>query len=270
MIEARTVDFRRGDAWVLREVSLALHQGEITAICGPNGAGKSTLLGVLSGEFQPMHGTVQLDGKPLAAYSPAELACRRSVLEQAPRLDAPFAVHALVAFGLAAMPAIAPQQASEIIASAMADAGVEDFAQRPITQLSGGERHRAHLARVFAQIAGGQSLGHACTLLLDEPTASLDLAHQINVMQRLRLVAQARTGVAVVLHDLNLAAAFADRVVLMKAGRIVSAGPPHEILTTAALSEVYEAPLSVIAGAGRSLRIAPDLPRYGPGRNEVA
>ena len=264
------MEFQRGDACVLREVSLALHQGEITAICGPNGAGKSTLLGVLSGDLQPMHGAVQLDGKPLADFSPAELACRRAVLEQAPRLDAPFAVRALVAFGLAAMPTIPSRQAAAIVAAAMADADVEAFADRPITQLSGGERHRAHLARVFAQIAGGRSLGHDCTLLLDEPTASLDLAHQINVMRRLRTVTQSATGVAVVLHDLNLAAGFADRVVLMKAGRIVAAGVPHEILTTPTLTEVYEAPLSVIAGPGRSLRIAPDLPRQDHARHEVA
>jgi iron complex transport system ATP-binding protein len=206
---------------------------------------------------------VLLDGDALARLRPEALARRRAVLEQSPRLEAPFSVRALAQFGLAAMPAISPRDAGAMVGAALAQAGVDELQSRPVTSLSGGERHRAHLARALAQAAGGRRLGHGRHLLLDEPTASLDLAHQIKVMHALRRTVRDGTGVLVVLHDLNLAAAFADRVILMQAGRVVADGPPPAVLTGSRLSQVYGAPLSVIAGPGRSLRIAPDLHRYG-------
>ena len=262
MLEARSIDVLRRDAWALRGVSLSVREDEIAAVCGPNGAGKSTLLALLAGERLAQYGDVLLDGRPIASFKPRPLAERRAVLEQSPRVDTPFSVRALAHFGLAAMPAIPPRDAEAIIDGALEQAGVAELQARPVTQLSGGERHRAHLARALAQSAGGRHLGHGHHLLLDEPTASLDLAHQIRVMHALRQAVRDGTGVLVVLHDLNLAAAFADRVILMHAGRIVADGPPPAVLTGPRLSQVYGAPLSVIAGPGRSLRIAPDLRRY--------
>ncbi|MGF1624656.1 MAG: ATP-binding cassette domain-containing protein [Alphaproteobacteria bacterium] len=257
----RSIDVLRGDVWALHGVSLGLREDEITAVCGPNGAGKSTLMALLAGERLALFGDVLLDGRPIADFTPRQLAERRAVLEQSPRLDTPFSVRALARFGLAAMPGIPPRDAEAIVDAALEQAGVADLQARPITRLSGGERHRAHLARALAQSAGGRHLGHGRHLLLDEPTASLDLAQQIRVMHALRQAVRDGTGVLVVLHDLNLAAAFADRVVLMRGGRIIADGPPAAVLTGPRLSQVYGAPLSVIAGPGRSLRIAPDLQR---------
>jgi iron complex transport system ATP-binding protein len=160
--------------------------------------------------------------------------------------------------GLAAVPRAAVDEAA-VAASAMAAAGVAGLAQRRADRLSGGERARAHLARVLAQLWTGRAAGGGRFLLLDEPTASLDLAHQIAVMRVARAEAAAGTGVLAVLHDLNLAAAFADRVLLIAEGRAVAEGLPQAVLEARRLSHVYGAPIAVERGRSGALRITPDL-----------
>lgn len=256
MLEAREVSLRRGGRPVLEGVSLTLATGELVVLCGPNGAGKSSLFALLAGEIRPEAGAVTLDGLPLARLSAATLAAERAALEQAPTLSAPFSVTELVALGLTAVPRADVDEAA-LCGRAMAAAGVAALAARAADRLSGGERARAHLARVLAQLWAGRAAGAGRYLMLDEPTASLDIAHQLAVMTAARAEAEGGAGVLVVLHDLNLAAAFADRVVLMHAGCVAAAGPPGEVFEAERLSQIYETPLAVERTV-RGLRILPD------------
>lgn len=256
MLEARGVTLARGGRAVLADVSLALSPRELVALCGPNGAGKSSLFALLSGELHPERGTLTLDGRALAEFPAAALAAERAALEQAPSLSAPFTVRELVALGLAAVPRVDLDEPA-LVARAIAAAGVAALADRPADRLSGGERARAHLARVLAQLWAGRAAGGGRWLLLDEPTASLDIAHQLALMEAARAEAAAGAGVLVVLHDLNLAAAFADRVVLLHDGRIEAAGPPAAVFETDRLSRVYQTPI-VVEHTPRGLRMMPE------------
>ena len=239
MLEARDVTLVRSGRAVLSDVSLTLSPGALVAVCGPNGAGKSSLFAVLAGELVPDRGAVTLDGRPLASFTAAALAAERVALEQAPTVSAPFTVRALVALGLAALPRVDLDDAA-LCARAIDAAGVAALADRPADRLSGGERARAHLARVLAQLWAGRAAGAGRYLMLDEPTASLDIGHQLALMEVARTEAEAGAGVLVVLHDLNLAAAFADRIVLLNAGRIEAAGPPEAVFASDRLSAVYQ------------------------------
>jgi iron complex transport system ATP-binding protein len=258
MLEAGDVSLSRGGRPVLVAVSLALRPGEVVALCGPNGAGKSSLLSVLAGDLHPDRGNVSLDGTPLGQFSADALARRRAVMEQSPAVAAPFPVADLVGLGLGSV-VMSPAEAEAIVADAMRQAGIEALAPRPADRLSGGERARAHLARALAQLAAGRLAGHGRYLLLDEPTASLDLAHQIAVMRAARAAATEGAGVLAVLHDLNLAAAFADTAVLLQAGRIVAIGAPRALFAPERLSAVYGAPITVLRSERGGLRIAPDF-----------
>ncbi|MEM1312917.1 MAG: heme ABC transporter ATP-binding protein [Pseudomonadota bacterium] len=243
MLEARGLTLRIGAATILHDVMVAASPGRLLAILGPNGAGKSSLLACLSGAAAPSQGEALLDGAPVSGTPPSELALRRAFLEQSPELRAPFTVSALAR--LAIPRALSPSEADEIAEAAIRQVGLGELADRVTTTLSGGERHRAHLARVLAQLKAGRRLGHPGWLLLDEPTASLDLAHQTTVMAAAAEAAAEGAGVIAVLHDLSLAAAWADDVVLMKRGEVVAAGLPETLLTAETLSALYDAPIGV-------------------------
>ncbi len=258
MLEARGVHLSRGGRPVLSGVDLALRPGEVVALVGPNGAGKSSLFALLAGELRPERGEVTLDGRPLAGLAAAELARARAALEQAPSLSASFTVAELVALGMAAVPQADIDEAA-LAARAMAAVGIAGLAGRPADRLSGGERARAHLARVLVQLWAGRADGGGRFLLLDEPTASLDLGHQIAAMRVARAEAAAGAGVLAVLHDLNLAAAFADRVLLLCDGRAAAQGPPAAVFDPRLLSVVYETPITVEPDRAGLLRIAPDV-----------
>lgn len=258
MLEARDVHLRRGRRMVLAGVSLALRPCELVAVVGPNGAGKSSLFSVLAGDLRPDHGEALLDGHPLAGFTPAGLARARAAMEQMPMIAAPFTVAELVALGMAAVPRADIDEAA-VARRAMTAAGVAGLAGRAANRLSGGERARAHLARVLAQLWAGRAAGDGRFLLLDEPTASLDLGHQVDAMRVARAEAASGAGVLAVLHDLNLAAAFADRIVLLSEGRVVAGGAPADVLDAGLLSSVYGAPILVQKAQG-GLRIIPDLP----------
>ena len=243
MLEARGVSLRIGDAAILDDVVIAAKPGRLLAILGPNGAGKSSLLACLSAALRPDAGEVRLDGAVPSDMAPAELALRRAFLEQSPQLRAPFTVAQLAR--LAIPRDLAPPEAERIAIAALNAVGLSAFAERATNVLSGGERQRAQLARVLAQLEAGRSLGQPGWLLLDEPTASLDLAHQSAVMAAAARCAAEGTGVVAVLHDLSLAAAWADDVALMKQGRVVAAGAPEPLLTPTTLSALYDAPIGV-------------------------
>ncbi|MBX2856006.1 MAG: heme ABC transporter ATP-binding protein [Rhodobacteraceae bacterium] len=250
MLEALGVGLSRRGRRILHDVSLIARGGELLALCGPNGAGKSSLLGVLSGDITPSVGAAFLAGALMEGLSPGELARRRAVLEQSPSLSVEFTVVELVALGAEVAPYELVADLSKITAQAMSLAGVTQMAASSVLALSGGERARAHLARVLAQhLAGRMSVG-AGALLLDEPTASLDLAHQAETLSIARACARDGAAVVVVLHDLNLAAAFADRIALLCAGELVTAGAPGEVLTPDLLRRVYGVEIEVESGGG--------------------
>ncbi|MGZ3098832.1 heme ABC transporter ATP-binding protein [Streptomyces sp. H62] len=239
LAEAEGVRVHLGGRPVLDGVDVTVRAGEVLALAGPNGAGKSTLLGALAADVPVAGGVVRVHGRAVARWSAPELALRRAVLPQSASLSFPFPVEDVVRMGRA--PWAGTGLAAEddaAVAEAMARTEVTAFAGRPFSALSGGERARVALARVLAQ--------RAPLLLLDEPTAALDLRHQELVLRLCRERARAGDAVVVVLHDLSLAAAYADRIALLRRGRIAADGSPARVLAEGLLSEVYEQPVEVV------------------------
>ena len=219
MLEAEGVVFRAGGRALVDGVDLRVMPGELVVLVGPNGAGKSTLVGLLGGDLRPAAGTVRLFGRLLDDYRLRELARLRAVLPQHTAMEFAFSVEEVVAMGRAAAPASATaSEERRRVRACMAQAEVLDLAGRLVTTLSGGERARVTLARVLAQ--------DAPLLLLDEPTAALDLRHQELVMDLAGALAHSGRAVVAVLHDLNLAAAHADRVAVMRDGRLEVCAEP--------------------------------------------
>ncbi|MEZ7153779.1 heme ABC transporter ATP-binding protein [Streptomyces sp. MAD19A] len=238
LAEAEALHVRLGARDVLHGVDVAVRAGEVLALVGPNGAGKSTLLGALAADIAPAGGVVRIHGRPVSDWSAPELALRRAVLPQSSALSFPFSVEEVVRMGRAPWAAPDPEDDEAAVAGAMAATEVTAFAARPFSALSGGERARVALARVLAQ--------RTPLLMLDEPTAALDLRHQELVLRLCRERARAGDAVVVVLHDLGLAAAYAHRVAVLRAGRVAADGPPEEIFTASLLSEVYDQPVEVL------------------------
>jgi iron complex transport system ATP-binding protein len=235
-IDASAVTVRAERAVLLDRVSFSAEPGEAIAIAGPNGAGKSTLLRVLSGDRTPDGGEVRLRGRPLAEFSSGALARRRAVLSQTTVIAFPFTVAEVVAMGMSDRNSRARAAAVD---AALDDVGLTGFRDRIVTTLSGGEQHRAHLARVLAQLDSGEREHGPGLLLLDEPTASLDLHHQIDFVALARKRAAHGTTVIAVLHDLNLAATFADRILMLHRGRVAADGAPQFTITERLLAEVF-------------------------------
>ncbi|WP_372443712.1 heme ABC transporter ATP-binding protein [Streptomyces adelaidensis] len=241
LVEAADITVRLGSREVLRGVSVAARAGEVLALVGPNGAGKSTLLGALAADLPVDGGVVRVHGRPVEEWSAPELALRRAVLPQSAALSFPFTVEEVVRMGRAPwarQPEVYEEDSDDTaVAEAMAVTEVTGFAARPFAALSGGERARVALARVLAQ--------RAPLLMLDEPTAALDLRHQELVLRVCRARARAGDAVVVVLHDLGLAAAYADRVAVLRNGRIAADGPPAGVFEEGLLSDVYRQPVEV-------------------------
>ncbi len=239
VISLTNVSISRGARTIIHDVSLEVTPGEVLALVGPNGAGKSTLLSALAGEIKPDSGSTDIFGAHAASYRPKELATQRATLLQSNDVSFPFLVADVVRMGRNPWAGSdAEDRDDDIVAHAMADAGVEHLAHRRFNELSGGERARVSLARVLAQ--------DTPILLLDEPTAALDLHHQDRVMALVRAVANSGRAVVVVVHDLSLAAAYADRIALIVEGRIDSIGTARDVLTEERLGRVYDIPLRVI------------------------
>lgn len=214
----------------LRGVSLSLRAGEITAICGPNGAGKSSLLSCLAGLLEPGSGAVTLEGAALAAMRGENRARALGYLPQTPEVAWDISVQTLASLGRLPWRTSAAEDSAAVDA-ALAALDLSLFAHRPVSQLSGGERARALLARVLA--------GTPRWLLADEPLANLDLAHQIALLGHLRGCAEQGVGVTLVLHDLALAMNHADQVVVLDQGRLVADGPPELALAEPVLEQVW-------------------------------
>jgi len=259
MISLDEITVQIGDATLVQGVSAAVRPGRLTAVVGPNGAGKTTLLRVASGEMTPSSGSVHFDGQPLASLPAREQARRRAVLPQHSRLRSSFCVLEVVLMGRTPHVEGAESARDWAVAETALDVvGMADFAERSFPTLSGGEAQRVHLARALAQIWDAPDDGNRY-LLLDEPTASLDLAHQHNVLRTARSLADAGTGVLAVLHDLNLAAQYADRVLILQGGRGVASGPPADVFTPESIHTVFGLPVCVLAHPTQSCPlIVPD------------
>ena len=237
VITANGITVRVGATTLLDTVSLAVAPGEVVALVGPNGAGKSTLLRVLSGELKPRAGAVRLKDRAIAAYPPRELALHRAVLSQSTHVAFPFTVGEIVRMGAGDRRGRAIDALAD---AALAEVDLGAFAARIITTLSGGEQQRAHFARVLAQLACGEEVHGPGLLLLDEPTASLDLKHQLDMLEAMTRCARRGVAVVAILHDLNLATLAADRIVVLDGGKVAAAGPPAETVTDEVLARVFK------------------------------
>lgn len=234
---------------LLDRVDLDLAPGTVTVLIGPNGAGKSTLLRAMAGGRRATSGRVTLHGRDLATWSPAALAAMRAVLSQSVGVAFAYRVEEVVRLGLPAD--VSRPRADTLVEEALGRVGLAGFAARDCTTLSGGEQQRIHLARTLVQLAAAPGDGRARYLLLDEPTSGLDLAHQLLVVRIAREHAAAGGGVLAILHDLNLAALAADRVVALDRGRIVADGTPAEVITDRLLTDTYRVGLRVNVAPAR-------------------
>jgi iron complex transport system ATP-binding protein len=239
MLQAHNVDFRRGQAQILQSVSVAVRGGEVTALLGPNGAGKSTLLSLLAGDLQPSAGTVTLDAMPLGKLSALSLAQRRAVLSQTSRMPFAFTVEETVALGRVMHVPLSAREEATIIDACLRRADALHLKGRNVLTLSGGEQQRVHLARVLNQLWCEQGNPHGRTMLLDEPVSALDIEHQHRTLQIVKREAERGLAVLVVLHDLNLAAAYADNVTILKAGRIEAQGSTRDVLAPIILERSF-------------------------------
>jgi iron complex transport system ATP-binding protein len=234
LLSAQGLKVTLGGRPVLKDISLSLSSGHLVALVGPNGAGKTTLLRALAG-LLPSQGDIHVGGAALSSLSLRERARRFAYLPQGHVVHWPLPARDIVALGRtphgAADPARLSLKDAEAVQRAMQATDIVGLSERRVTELSGGERSRVALARVFAV--------EAPVMLADEPTASLDPRYQIDVMTNLRNAVDGGMLVIVVTHDLGLAARFADTVLVLSEGRLVSRGPPAEALSENVLSEVF-------------------------------
>ncbi len=231
---------------ILDKVSIDVSSGEFVALVGPNGAGKSTALKVLSGDLALTSGTAELHSKALDKYTPQALAQLRGVMTQTYDINFPFKSHEVVEMAHYAFADSVPSKTLKSYSDkAMSLTKVSHLSDHIFTQLSGGEQQRVQLSRVLTQLSPALenkqlSQNGAPFLLIDEPTSSLDLYHQHHVMALAETFAQRGAGVLAVVHDLALAAAFADTVYVIGEGKIVAKGTPTETLTTEVINKVYQ------------------------------
>ncbi|MFK7976139.1 MAG: heme ABC transporter ATP-binding protein [Halioglobus sp.] len=223
---------------LLVDVNVAVTPGQVTTVLGPNGAGKTSLVRVLSGELKPQTGAVTLGDKPLSEWPAQQLARSLAVLPQHSLLNFPFTAAEVVMLGRTPHDTGLARD-TEIVYEALASVDGDYLASRVYTQLSGGEKQRVHLARVLAQIWEPLP-GVERFLVLDEPTASFDLAHQQMTLEVVSSLAKRGVGVLIVLHDLNLAARCADQMVLMQCASVAHSGTPDEVLNAETIESVFQ------------------------------
>ncbi len=275
MFSVQDISYVLGGRPLLRGVSFDLVPGEVLAVVGPNGAGKSTLLKLLCGDLTPSQGRVTLAGHDLSDWSVAAQAKRRALLPQESSLSFPFIVFEVVLMGRNPHSRGAPNRYDQRIATAALErTETVQFADREYPTLSGGEKQRVQLARILAQVWDAPDTDQRY-LFLDEPTNNLDLAHQHRTLQTARQFAREGAGVLAVLHDLNLAAQYADRVLLLCEGETVALGTPSEVLTATTIGYAFKLPVVVtehpclgcpLVVSGGDPLLPPDAASYKVGR----
>lgn len=245
MLTVDGISAERGGQTLLDEISVAVAPGDFMAVIGPNGAGKSSLLHAIVGDLAPNHGMVMLDGRAIDDLDLRARARQVALLPQASALTFPFAVHEVVALGRS--PHASGRQIDAGIVEAACDlTDIRHLRERAYTRLSGGERQRVQLARVLAQIWRAESTGSRL-LLLDEPVAALDLGHQQQIMDAVAALARAGVAVVMVLHDVSLAARYADRLLALRAGSVVAQGAPAEVVTPDIIHRLFDIRARILA-----------------------
>lgn len=247
MFEIKNVSYSIGEKKLIDQFSLNLDSGELLVVLGPNGAGKSTLIKLMSGEYKPDSGQVRLDEKLLHSISLKQRARIRAVLPQSSSLNFPFKVSEVVKMGRSPHAGAGLSVDQDIVSKALEMADAHHLKDRIFTTLSGGERQRVHLARVLAQIWPEHNDGSPRYLLLDEPTSALDLAHQHKTLMTAKKITKSfGIGVLAVLHDLNLAAYYADRLAILQDGKLLCQGKPETVLTQDNIYQAFGIPVKVI------------------------
>lgn len=247
MLSAEHLSLMISGKTLLNDVSLSIKPGEVLAVLGPNGAGKSTLLKLFCAEIKSSQGSITLNNKPLTTWTSAEQARLRAVLPQSSRLSFPFQAAEVVLMGRTPYRySHTHSQNKQAVQEAMKIAHVEHLAKRLFTSLSGGEQQRVQLARVLAQLWQADTQ-QARYLLLDEPTSALDLAHQHYVLGLAQHLATTwNLGVLAVLHDLNLAALYADQIAILKNGQLQTYGEPQASLSPRHIQQAFDVEVEVI------------------------
>jgi iron complex transport system ATP-binding protein len=240
MLKANSISLIKGNRQILKEMTIEIQPGCITILVGPNGAGKSSLMRLLSGEWQPTSGNIELEGCALSEWSLQDLARIRAVLNQGTLLEFPFKVGDVVLMGLTPFNEGFESAKDRVLAeSALDQVDLSGFWERNYLNLSGGEKQRVHLARILCQINAAMRECESTYLLLDEPTAMLDLGHRHLVFSLIRQLAQRGCGIFIILHELNLAMSYADQLVLLNASEMVAQGNPVEVLSPDRVASVF-------------------------------
>jgi iron complex transport system ATP-binding protein len=228
---------------LLSDITLALEPGAVLALAGPNGAGKSSLLQLISGDIRISAGQLTFGGRSLAEWSPQDRAQHLAVLPQMSLLNFPYTVEEVVMLGRT--PHCSGHQADrDVVQEALQLTDTLHLRHRLYTQLSVGEKQRAQLARVFAQVCGDESLVGSL-LLLDEPTSALDLAHQQQVLLAVRQLTRRGCSAVLVIHDLNLAASIADQILVLDKGRQAALGRPDQVFTQELFKQVFDVDVTI-------------------------
>lgn len=261
MLQANHLSYRIGTRLLVNDVSFTIRAGELLAIVGPNGAGKSTLLKLCARELNPASGTIDRLGTSLRTYTNSQLARFRGMLHQQNPMTFPFRVGELVLMGRYPHCGAHPTAADQAIAGAALDiVGMRAFSDRIVSTLSGGEQQRVQLARVLAQVWDVPN----GLLLLDEPTTGLDLLHQHQLLDVARQMARRGYAVVAVLHDLNMAAQYADQLLMLKGGRREAYGPPRAVLTEALIERVFGLPVQLLDNPCHQCPLIVPVPNFHP------
>lgn len=245
MLRVKDISYTIGRKQILKQVSFDAHPGELLVILGNNGAGKSTLLKTICSELKQTNGTVLIDDRNTNEYSSEELALKRAVLNQYTQINLPFLAKEIVMMGR--YPHFKNKETAhdhEVVNAAIKQAGIDHLSEQNYLTLSGGEQQRVQLARVLAQVENNKE-NFTQYLLLDEPVSSLDISHQHNTLQLAKQFARKGNVVIAVLHDLNLAAMYADKILLLKSGEVLSTGTPGEVLNNETISLTFGFPAYV-------------------------
>lgn len=246
VIQAKQVSLLRQGHKVLDTISLHIHTNRLTMIIGPNGAGKTTLLHILSGLRSPHEGELYFDSKPLHQYTEIELAQRRSVMTQEMAINFPFTVRETVRFGLNHVhQSPCGYTREKLVDSCLELTNLTALSERSVLQLSGGEKQRVYFARALTQLKCGNCPQIHQVMFLDEPTAHMDLKHQIDLCRHAKRLLTPHLAVCMIVHDLNLAMAYADHILCLSQGRLKAEGPPQTVITDKLLHEVFQLPLHV-------------------------
>ncbi len=245
-LNLKSVSLKLDNRQILKDVSLEINEGEIVSIIGPNGAGKSTLLNVLTGDFIPDSGETIYDNKELSQISIQERAFTRSVMSQMQTIVFNFSVKDVIEMGwLQRGDSHFSSNFSMAFENVTKECNVHNLIHRKFNSLSGGEQRRVHFARTLLQLWRPSESNDPRYLLLDEPTANLDLSSEILLMNILKSRASSNVGILVILHDLNLASHFADKIAIIKDGSIMAFGEPEKIMRDDFLTSIYEVPIRV-------------------------